>query len=84
MFVFRLHYGNVIRVDGAPDIVFKAEDYNTFVANAAVYEQMFPNKLFGCVKSTDATYALNEDNKIPDTGNKDLKVGVYFGVCKKS
>lgn len=84
MFVFRLHNREVIKVDGAPDIVFKSEDYPTFIANASIYEEMFPNKIFGCVKATDATYDLNEENKIPASENKDLKVGVYFGVCKKS
>lgn len=83
MFVFTVKNGAVTKVDGAPALIIRYEDYKNFVANAAYFEARFPNVIFGCVESTDATYDLSESNKVPGTNTDKSKVGVYFGVCEK-
>lgn len=82
MFTFTIKNGQVLNVTGVPDLIFKSNEYNQFLQNLSVFEENFPGKIFGCVEDTDTMYDLTDDRKVPIKDNDDMKVGVYFGICK--
>lgn len=82
MFTFTIKNGEVLGINGVPDLIFRSSDYNNFLQNLSVFEKEFPNKIFGCIETTDTMYDLTEEKKVPFTDNLDTKVGVYFGVCQ--
>lgn len=83
MITFTIKDGEIVNTKGVPSLIIRESDYETFYENREEFERRFPNKLFGCVKSTDATYNLSEENRVNFSDNRSLDVGVYYGVCEQ-
>lgn len=86
MFTFTIKKGEIVPIEGVPDIVFQADDYEKFMCAKDIFEEQFPDKIFSCVDSVDATYRLHGDavmeRSVEMTEVNDVKV-VYYGICSK-
>lgn len=80
MFTFMINDGCIVEASGIPDIIIRTCDYEKFLENVDEFDTKFPNNVFGCVESTNATYNLSEENRVV-FADDDTGVGVYYGIC---
>lgn len=83
MFTFTIVKGKVVPTDGVPDYVFAHKDYKRFLDNLSIFEEQFPDCVFGCVDELDSTYDLVDEKRIPLDKAENEKEGVYFGLYKR-